>query len=142
MLQVTSRKDQEQYCTHKDQPYRFVTAKEFSEALKSFHVGRSLREELDSEFDRSKSHPAALNTKKFGVGKWELLKACLSSEYLLMKRNSFVYIFRLSQVGLKIRMLHLIVMSYNAIIVLLTHSLSLHLPCCNGIYCHDHLPPD
>nr|XP_007162612.1 hypothetical protein PHAVU_001G166000g [Phaseolus vulgaris]ESW34606.1 hypothetical protein PHAVU_001G166000g [Phaseolus vulgaris] len=99
LQEVTSRKDQEQYCTHKDQPYRFVTAKEFSEALKSFHVGRSLREELDSEFDRSKSHPAALTTKKFGVGKWELLKACLSREYLLMKRNSFVYIFRWSQLA-------------------------------------------
>ncbi|KOM30182.1 hypothetical protein LR48_Vigan967s005400 [Vigna angularis] len=99
LQEVTSRKDQEQYWAHKDQPYRFITAKEFSEALKSFHVGRSLREELDSEFDKSKSHPAALTTKKFGVGKWELLKACLSREYLLIKRNSFVYIFRLSQLA-------------------------------------------
>ncbi|KAK8473550.1 hypothetical protein PHAVU_001G166400 [Phaseolus vulgaris] len=99
LQEVTSRKDQEQYWAHEDQPYRFVRAKEFSEALKSFHVGRSLREELDSEFDKSKSHPAALTTKKFGVGKWELLKACLSREYLLMKRNSFVHTFRLSQVA-------------------------------------------
>ncbi|XP_022634879.1 pleiotropic drug resistance protein 1-like [Vigna radiata var. radiata] len=99
LQEVTSRKDQEQYWAHKDQPYRFITAKEFSEALKSFHVGRSLREELDSEFDKSKSHPAALTTKKFGVGKWELLKACLSREYLLIKRNSFVYTFRLSQLA-------------------------------------------
>ncbi|ESW34612.1 hypothetical protein PHAVU_001G166300 [Phaseolus vulgaris] len=99
LQEVTSRKDQEQYWAHKDQPYRFVRAKEFSEALKSFHVGRSLREELDSEFDKSKSHPAALTTKKFGVGKWELLKACLSREYLLMKRNSFVHTFRLSQLA-------------------------------------------
>ncbi|KAG2405948.1 Pleiotropic drug resistance protein [Vigna angularis] len=99
LQEVTSRKDQEQYWARKDQPYRFITAKEFSEALKSFHVGRSLREELDREFDKSKSHPAALTTKKFGVGKWELLKACLSREYLLIKRNSFVYTFRLSQLA-------------------------------------------
>ncbi|ESW34608.1 hypothetical protein PHAVU_001G166200 [Phaseolus vulgaris] len=117
LQEVTSRNDQEQYWAHKDQPYRFVRAKEFSEALKSFHVGRSLREELDSEFDRSKSHPAALNTKKFGVGKWELLKACLSSEYLLMKRNSFVYIFRLSQVACP--SIYLAVMAFIAMTIFL-----------------------
>ncbi|XP_027941835.1 pleiotropic drug resistance protein 1-like [Vigna unguiculata] len=99
LQEVTSRKDQEQYWAHKDQPYRFVTAKEFSETHKSFHVGRSLAQELATEFDKSKSHPAALTTKKYGVGKWELLKACLSREYLLMKRNSFVYTFKLFQLA-------------------------------------------
>ncbi|KAH1258472.1 Pleiotropic drug resistance protein 1 [Glycine max] len=99
LQEVTSRKDQEQYWAHKDQPYRFVTAKEFSEAHKSFHIGRSLGEELATEFDKSKSHPAALTTKMYGVGKWELLKACLSREYLLMKRNSFVYTFKLCQLA-------------------------------------------
>jgi hypothetical protein len=98
---VTSRKDQEQYWEHKDQPYRFVTAEEFSEAFQSFHVGRRLGDELGTEFDKSKSHPAALTTKKYGVGKRELFKACLSREYLLMKRNSFVYIFKICQVGLQ-----------------------------------------
>ncbi|PNX82267.1 pleiotropic drug resistance protein, partial [Trifolium pratense] len=95
---VTSRKDQEQYWQHKDQPYRFVTAEEFSDAFQSFHVGIRLGDELGTEFDKSKSHPSALTTKKYGVGKLELYKACLSREYLLMKRNSFVYIFKLGQV--------------------------------------------
>jgi len=63
-----------------------------------------------------------LTTKKFGVGKWELLKACLSREYLLMKRNSIVYAFRLSQVGLEIRMVDFIVVLSNAIVVLLVAS--------------------
>ncbi|KAJ1416661.1 P-loop containing nucleoside triphosphate hydrolase [Sesbania bispinosa] len=99
LQEVTSRKDQEQYWAHKDQPYRFVTSQEFSEAFQSFHVGRRLGDELATEFDKSKSHPAALTTKKYGVGKWELLKACLSREYLLMKRNSFVYIFKLCQLA-------------------------------------------
>ncbi|RHN48292.1 putative iron-chelate-transporting ATPase [Medicago truncatula] len=97
LQEVTSRKDQEQYWEHKDQPYRFITAEEFSEAFQSFHVGRRLGDELGTEFDKSKSHPAALTTKKYGVGKWELFKACLSREYLLMKRNSFVYIFKIFQ---------------------------------------------
>jgi hypothetical protein len=99
---VTSRKDQEQYWEHKDQPYRFVTAEEFSEAFQSFHVGIRLGDELGTEFDKSKSHPSALTTKKYGVGRWELYKALLSREYLLMKRNSFVYIFKLCQVSFEI----------------------------------------
>ncbi|RYR03043.1 hypothetical protein Ahy_B06g081876 isoform C [Arachis hypogaea] len=98
LQEVTSRKDQEQYWVHKDQPYEFVTPKEFAEALHSFHVGISIDNELATHFDKSKSHPAALATKLYGIGKWELLKACFSREYLLMKRNSFIHIFKLCQI--------------------------------------------
>ncbi|GAU19343.1 hypothetical protein TSUD_336300 [Trifolium subterraneum] len=100
LQEVTSRKDQEQYWEHKDQPYRFITAEEFAEAFQSFHVGIRLGDELGTEFDKSKSHPSALTTKKYGVGQWELYKALLSREYLLMKRNSFVYIFKLCQLSI------------------------------------------
>ncbi|XP_027349849.1 pleiotropic drug resistance protein 1-like isoform X2 [Abrus precatorius] len=99
LQEVTSRKDQERYWAHRDQTYRFVTTKEFVEAFQSFHVGRNLANELATQFDKSKSHPAALATQKYGLGKWELLKACLSREYLLMKRNSFVHIFQLCQLS-------------------------------------------
>ena len=95
---MTSRKDQEQYWAQKDEPYNFVTVKEFAEAFQSFHVGRKLGDELATQFDKAKSHPAALTTRKYGVNKAELLKACLSREFLLMKRNSFVYIFKFIQV--------------------------------------------
>ncbi|XP_002527330.2 pleiotropic drug resistance protein 1 [Ricinus communis] len=97
LQEVTSRKDQKQYWARRDQPYRFITVKEFSEALQSYEVGRRIGDELSIPFDKSKSHPAALATKKYGVGKRELLKACISREFLLMKRNSFFYIFKLSQ---------------------------------------------
>ncbi|KAG4400326.1 hypothetical protein GLYMA_07G033500v4 [Glycine max] len=97
LQEVTSRKDQEQYWIHRDESYRFVTVTEFAEAFQSFHVGRRIGEELATPFDKSKSHPAALTTKKYGVNKKELLKANFSREYLLMKRNSFVYIFKLFQ---------------------------------------------
>jgi hypothetical protein len=50
-------------------------------------LGRRATEELSIPFD-----------KKYGAGKMDLLKANFSREYLLMKRNSFVYIFRISQV--------------------------------------------
>ncbi|KAK3219625.1 hypothetical protein Dsin_013595 [Dipteronia sinensis] len=97
LQEVTSRKDQEQYWACQNEPYRFVTVKKFSEAFQSFHVGRKLGDELGTPFDKKESHPAALTTKYYGVGKKELLKACISREYLLMKRNSFVYIFKLMQ---------------------------------------------
>lgn len=96
---MTSKKDQEQYWAHRDEPYSFVTVTEFSEAFQSFHVGRRLGDELAIPFDKAKAHTAALTTKKYGVSKKELLKACISRELLLMKRNSFVYIFKMSQVS-------------------------------------------
>lgn len=95
---MTSRKDQQQYWARKDEPYHFITVKEFAEAFRSFHVGRRLGDELSVPFDKSKSHPAALTTNKYGVGKKNLLDACISRELLLMKRNSFVFIFKLVQV--------------------------------------------
>ncbi|KAF8009149.1 hypothetical protein BT93_J0209 [Corymbia citriodora subsp. variegata] len=97
LQEVTSRKDQHQYWVRKDEPYTFVTVREFAEAFQSFHFGRKLGDELSSPFDESKNHPAALTTKRFGVGVKDLLKACISREYLLMKRNSFVYIFKITQ---------------------------------------------
>ncbi|GAA0140844.1 ATP-binding cassette [Lithospermum erythrorhizon] len=97
LQEVTSRKDQQQYWAMKDEPYQFVTSWEFSEAFQSFHVGRKLGDELAVPFDKDKSHPDALTTKRYGVSKKELLKACTSRELILMKRNSFVYIFKLTQ---------------------------------------------
>ncbi|XP_022148619.1 pleiotropic drug resistance protein 1-like [Momordica charantia] len=97
LQEVTSRKDQEQYWANRDEPYSFISVEEFSEAFQSFHVGKKLGDELATPFDKSKSHPAALTTKKYGASKKELLKACISRELLLMKRNSFVYIFKLTQ---------------------------------------------
>ncbi|XP_022863103.1 pleiotropic drug resistance protein 1-like [Olea europaea var. sylvestris] len=100
LQEVTSRKDQGQYWARRDDPYSYVSAKEFSEAFQSFHVGRKLGDELSIPFHKEKSHPAALTTKKYGVNKKELLRACISREYLLMKRNSFVYIFKMVQLTL------------------------------------------
>ncbi|KAL0415301.1 UNVERIFIED_CONTAM: Pleiotropic drug resistance protein 1 [Sesamum latifolium] len=97
LQEVTSKKDQQQYWI-RDEPYRFVTVSEFAEAFQSFHVGRRLNDDLASPFDKSKSHPAALTTRKYGAGTEQLLKACCSRELLLMKRNSVFYIFKISQI--------------------------------------------
>ncbi|XP_019252159.1 PREDICTED: pleiotropic drug resistance protein 1-like isoform X2 [Nicotiana attenuata] len=97
LQEVTSKKDQQQYWAKKDEPYRFITSKEFAEAYQSFHVGKKLSDELATPYDKSKSHPAALSTQKYGIGTKQLLKVCAEREFLLMKRNSFVYIFKLFQ---------------------------------------------
>ena len=100
---MTSRKDQEQYWANKDIPYAYVTVKEFADAFKSFHIGQKLGDELAIPFDEAKNHPAALTTTKYGVGKKELLKACISRELLLMQRGSAYYIFKMVQVSSRIR---------------------------------------
>ncbi|KAL9244666.1 hypothetical protein vseg_018421 [Gypsophila vaccaria] len=97
LQEVTSKKDQGQYWVNRHLPYRFISSKEFAEAFQSFHVGRRQTQELSVAFDRSKNHPAALATEKFGVGTMDYLKACFDRELLLMKRNSFVYIFKILQ---------------------------------------------
>ncbi|XP_024979261.1 pleiotropic drug resistance protein 1-like isoform X3 [Cynara cardunculus var. scolymus] len=97
LQEVTSKKDQRQYWMRQDEAYRFVTAKEFAEAYESFHIGSKRKVELATPFDKSKSHPAALTNNKYGLSKKELLKACIDREILLMKRNSFVYIFKMFQ---------------------------------------------
>ncbi|KAF3447187.1 hypothetical protein FNV43_RR12367 [Rhamnella rubrinervis] len=97
LQEVTSIKDQEQYWAKRDEQYNFITSKEFAEAFQSFHVGRKLGDELATPFDKSKAHPASLTTNKYGVSKKELFKACASRELLLMKRNSFAYIFKMVQ---------------------------------------------
>ncbi|KAI4355693.1 hypothetical protein L6164_004441 [Bauhinia variegata] len=100
LQEVTSKKDQEQYWVRRDEPYRFVTVTQFAEAFQSFHVGQRIADELAVPFDKSKSHPAALTTKNYGLNKKELLKANISREFLLMKRNAFVYIFKLAQLSI------------------------------------------
>jgi hypothetical protein len=95
---VTSKKDQKQYWAQHDEPYRFVSVKEFATAFKSFQTGIALANELAAPFDKSECHPAALTTTKYGVSGKELLKANIDREILLMKRNSFVYMFRTFQV--------------------------------------------
>lgn len=95
---MTSRKDQWQYWANKDVPYSFVTVKDFAEAFQIFHIGQKLGDELANPFDKSKCHANILTKKKYGVNMKELLKACASREFLLMKRNSFVYIFKITQV--------------------------------------------
>ena len=96
--QVTSSKDQEQYWYDKRRPYRFVSVKQFSDLFKTFHVGQKMAYEIAEPYDKSRSHKAALVFEKYSVGLYELFKANFAKEWLLMKRNSVVYVSKTIQV--------------------------------------------
>ncbi|XP_047174890.1 ABC transporter G family member 39-like isoform X1 [Vigna umbellata] len=97
LQEVTSKKDQQQYWFRKDEPYRYVSVPEFAESFHLFHVGEQLDTEFKVPYDKRQTHRAALVKDKYGISSWELLKACFSREWLLMKRDMFVYVFRIIQ---------------------------------------------
>ncbi|KAL2345196.1 hypothetical protein Fmac_006481 [Flemingia macrophylla] len=97
LQEVTSTKDQPQYWFRTDEPYRYVSVPEFAEAFHSFHIGEQLATEFKVPYDKRQTHRAALVKDKYGISNMELLKACFSREWLLMKRNIFVYAYRMIQ---------------------------------------------
>ncbi|KAG6669262.1 hypothetical protein I3843_01G223600 [Carya illinoinensis] len=98
LQEVTSRKDQEQYWADRTRPYRYISVSEFASQFKRFHVGMQLENALSVPYDKAHSHRAALVFNKYSVPKMELLKACFDKEWLLMKRNSFFYVFKTIQI--------------------------------------------
>ncbi|KAL5060201.1 hypothetical protein RYX36_031805 [Vicia faba] len=98
LQEVTSKKDQEQYWFRRDEPYRYVSVPEFIDSFNSFHIGEKLVSELKVPYDKRQTHPNALVKEKYGISNWELFKACFSKEWLLLKRNAFVYIFKTIQI--------------------------------------------
>ncbi|KAJ0755524.1 putative ABC-type xenobiotic transporter [Helianthus annuus] len=98
LQEVTSKKDQEQYWADRTKPYRYISVTEFTKRFQRFHVGLRLENELSVPYDKSRSHKAALVFKKFLVSKKDLLKASWDKEWLLIQRNSFVYVFKTVQI--------------------------------------------
>ncbi|KAM6576200.1 hypothetical protein CsatB_028037 [Cannabis sativa] len=98
LQEVTSKKDQEQYWFRRNQPYRYISVTDFVSGFTSFHVGQSLSEDQRIPYDKNKAHPAALVKEKYGISNKELFKAGFAREWMLMKRNSFIYIFKTTQI--------------------------------------------
>ncbi|KMT06316.1 hypothetical protein BVRB_7g159990 [Beta vulgaris subsp. vulgaris] len=98
LQEVTSKKDQEQFWSRNDQPYHYISVFDFTQGFQSFKTGKKLASDLVIPFDKSNVHPAALVKEKYGISNWELFKACFWREWLLMKRNSFIYIFKTTQI--------------------------------------------
>ncbi|KAK9282226.1 hypothetical protein L1049_005140 [Liquidambar formosana] len=97
LQEVVSKKDQAQYWSQKEQPYSYVSVDKFVKKFKEIHVGQKLEEELSRPFIKSEFHKNALSFNIYSLTKWELFKACMAREWLLMKRNSFVHVFKSAQ---------------------------------------------
>lgn len=93
-MQVISRKDQEQYWCHSDKPYCYVSTDSFIEKFENSDLGLQLQDKLSKTYDKSQVQKDALCSRKYSLSKWEMLKACSRREFLLMKRNYFVYVFK------------------------------------------------
>ncbi|KAK7858143.1 pleiotropic drug resistance protein 3 [Quercus suber] len=104
--EVISRKDQAQYWYHMEVPYSYVSIDMFSRKFKESPYGKKLDEELSEPYDKSQSHKDALSFSVYSLSKWELFRVCASREILLMKRNSFIYIFKTTQTQMDIDVLH------------------------------------
>nr|GMD03507.1 pleiotropic drug resistance protein 3 [Ipomoea batatas] len=92
---VISRKDQAQYWNNQtQQAYSYVSVDRISTKFKESPYGNNLFKELFVPYDKSKSHKNAINSSVYSLPKWTLFRACISREFLLMKRNSFIYIFK------------------------------------------------
>ncbi|KAJ8766367.1 hypothetical protein K2173_022426 [Erythroxylum novogranatense] len=97
LQEVISRKDQGQYWYRAEQPYSYVSVDEFMKKFRECWFGQKLEEELSKPFDKPARNMSNLAFKRYSLSKWELLKACTKRELLLMKRNSFTYVFKSSQ---------------------------------------------
>ncbi|KAL4575281.1 hypothetical protein LXL04_022123 [Taraxacum kok-saghyz] len=98
LQEVTSRKDQEQYWFKKDEPHRFISSPEFAHLFSKSLLGEALSQDLGTPYDKTNVHPAALVKEKYGISNFDLLKVNLAREWLLMKRNAFLYIFKTFQI--------------------------------------------
>ncbi|XP_021594312.1 pleiotropic drug resistance protein 3 [Manihot esculenta] len=96
LQEVISRKDQAQYWC-RTEPYSYVSVDQFVIKFKECQLGQKLNQVLSKPFDKSESHKSSLSFNKYSLPKWELLKACTRREFLLMKRNSFIYVFKTTQ---------------------------------------------
>ncbi|XP_058750844.1 ABC transporter G family member 32-like [Vicia villosa] len=97
LQEVTSKKDQEQYWSVLDRPYRYTPAGKFAQAFSLYREGKLLSEELNIPFNKRYNHPAALATCSYGAKRLELLKINYQWQKLLIKRNAFIYIFKFVQ---------------------------------------------
>ncbi|WOL10237.1 pleiotropic drug resistance protein 3-like isoform X1 [Canna indica] len=97
LQEVISRKDQAQYWKHNDIPHSYFSAENFVKQFADSHIGKELDEELSKPYDRSLSNKKALTFSTYTLTKWELFKTCMAREFLLIKRDSFIYMFKTTQ---------------------------------------------
>ncbi|KAB2599225.1 hypothetical protein D8674_009496 [Pyrus ussuriensis x Pyrus communis] len=82
---------------HDNIPYGYVSTNKFFELFRASYLGKKLDDELSEPYNKSQCHDNALSFSTYSVSNWELFKACMARELLLMKRNSFLYVFKTAQ---------------------------------------------
>ncbi|XP_039165952.1 pleiotropic drug resistance protein 3 [Eucalyptus grandis] len=97
LQEVISIKDQAQYWSSTDIPYSYISVDHFSDKFKLSHIGERSDRELSVPCQKTQSDDGALSFSTYSLSKRELFKACMAREWLLMKRNRFVYIFKTMQ---------------------------------------------
>uniref|UniRef100_A0A9I9CX19 ABC transporter domain-containing protein n=1 Tax=Cucumis melo TaxID=3656 RepID=A0A9I9CX19_CUCME len=116
LQEVLSRKDQPQFWYRNQTPYAYVSIDTLSTKFKHWNnnnnLERKAEEEILKPYDNddqedqyySKDDDGILlnigKINNYSVSKWQVFKACASREFLLMRRNSFVYVFKISQLFL------------------------------------------
>ncbi|XVF47847.1 hypothetical protein PTKIN_Ptkin03bG0143400 [Pterospermum kingtungense] len=94
---VISRKDQAQFWYNTELPYSYISPDMFSRMFRASPLGKKMDIDLLQPYDKSQCYKNALSFNQYSVSGWEIFRACMSRELLLMKRNSFLYIFKLVQ---------------------------------------------
>ncbi|PHT41424.1 hypothetical protein CQW23_20278 [Capsicum baccatum] len=95
---VMSKKDQAQYWHGTKETYKFVSIDTLSRKFEESPYRKKLNEELSVAYDKSRCHSNSITFRDYSLPKWELFRACMSREFLLLKRNSFIYIFKTVQI--------------------------------------------
>ncbi|KAK9816709.1 hypothetical protein WJX72_004056 [[Myrmecia] bisecta] len=99
LQEVTSRKDQEQYLADKSKPYSFVPVQRFADAYQESQAGQANRAALRAPYDKQQCYGDALVRTKYALPAFKAFKACLSRDWILIKRHGFLYVFRTCQVA-------------------------------------------
>ncbi|CAK0759197.1 hypothetical protein CVIRNUC_002679 [Coccomyxa viridis] len=99
LQEIISKKDQQQYWANDTQPYRFVPVAEFAAAFKESSVGRSQAAAGSQKSLSTAGRPGSdpLVRQRYALGPWDMFKACAHREWILMRRHSFTYLFRIIQ---------------------------------------------
>ncbi|KAL8147902.1 hypothetical protein AgCh_005286 [Apium graveolens] len=98
LQEVVSEKDQAQYWLYEDIPATYISPEEFGSRFKRFQIGKKLDDDLSQPIHKAVPSDSALSFTKFTSPRnWQIFKACIAREWLLMKRNSFLYAFKAAQ---------------------------------------------
>ncbi|KAI8531784.1 hypothetical protein RHMOL_Rhmol11G0162400 [Rhododendron molle] len=93
LQEVISRKGQAQYWHQAEQCYSYISVDMFSKKFKESTHAKKLDDELSLSFMEC-FHKNESCFGMYSLSKWVLFRACMSREWLLMRRNYFVYVFK------------------------------------------------